>query len=147
MKLYKIKEVMTKQPITVSGDATIEQCAKIMTEKKIGSLIIEDNSIEGIITELDIVRKVVAQSKNPKTTLVKDVMTTNLITLTPEDNILDAVKLMGKHSIRHIPIVSKKDLEGFVTAKDIMGVEPKLFEEVIEDLPIREAESKPIKKR
>jgi len=148
MNTYKIKEVMTKQPITVSGDASIEQCAKLMAEKQVGSLIIEDETIEGIITELDIVRKVVAKGLDTKKTLVKDIMTTDLVTLNPEDSILDAVKLMGKHNIRHIPIVSKRDLEGLVTAKDIMKVEPKLFEEIVECIRIKEEEHKPtIKKK
>ena len=122
---------MTKQPITVAESATIEQCAKVMDKQKVGSLIIEEEQIRGIITDTDIVRRVVARNLDPKKTLVKEIMSKNLITISPDNTLLDAIKLMAKHGIRHLIVMGKEDLEGYVTAKDILKVEPALFKEMV----------------
>lgn len=135
--ILKISEVMTKQPITVADTATIEQCAKVMAQHKIGSLIIEEEQIRGIITDTDIVRRVVAKNLDPKKTLVKEVMSKDIITISPDDTLLDAVKLMAKHSIRHLIVMGKEDLEGYVTAKDILKAEPALFKEMIQHINLK----------
>lgn len=127
----KVSDVMTNEPVTVSASATIEQCAKIMTERKIGSIIIEDEIIEGLITEQDLVRKVLAMGLDPKVVLAKEIMVKKLITIAPDQSIQDAVDLMAKNQIRHLPVVSTKDLEGFITAKDLLQIEPMLFNDLI----------------
>ena len=127
---YKVKDIMTIKPVTVSEEATIEQCAQIMSERKIGSVIIEDDTISGLLTEQDIIRKVIAKGFDPKSVFVRDVMVKDLVTISSEASLISAIQIMAKHEIRHLPVVSKTDLEGFITAKDILRFEPKLFDEM-----------------
>ncbi len=140
----KVKEAMTKQPITVAEDATVEQCSTVMTQKHVGSLIVEEETLLGILTEQDVVRKVVGKGLDPKTTLVKDVMHKKLVTIHPDKDIYDAITEMNKHNIRHMPVVDENDMVGFITIKDILKVEPKLFEKVVQEFNLREEKDKPV---
>lgn len=116
----KVKEIMTTIPIKISVDSTISDAAKIMAMKNIGSLFIEENGkMIGIITEGDILKKVVAKGKDPKNIAVRDIMSGPLIIIDPEKSIEDANELMTKNKIRRLPVESNGDIVGMVTIRDI----------------------------
>ncbi len=140
-----VADAMTYNPITISPDASLEEAARIMKENGIGSLIIkQDSELLGIITEWDIVRKVVAASKNPKELKTKNIMVRKLITITPNRDLYEALVKMRDNDIKHLPVVKGNKLVGFLTLKDVLKIQPELFDILIDKIDVREAESKPI---
>jgi len=142
---YKVCDAMTKAPIVVDPNTSIVDCAKTMLENHIGSLLVGENGkLLGIITEQDIVRKVVAKTNDLEKSKVEDYMEKRLFTITPEADILDAIKMMSEANIRHLPVKNNNKMIGFVTLKDILKIEPELFELMVDKIELRESERKPI---
>ncbi|MEM2121836.1 MAG: CBS domain-containing protein [Candidatus Woesearchaeota archaeon] len=120
---YKVKEVMTKNVREVKKNVSIKKVAEIMDYYKIGSVVVMDkNNPIGIITDTDIVRKVVAKGLNPEKTKVVDIMTKNVITIDPESSIREASILMATNNVRRLPVVGKQGLVGIITETDITKV-------------------------
>ena len=141
----KVAEAMTENPIFVEPSVTVAECAKAMREKNVGSLIVKQGeSLDGIITERDIVIKAVAAGQSPTSLKAKDVMVGHVITIKPEADLVDAMQLMRDHDIRHVPVAQGKKLLGLLTLKDIVKIEPHLFEILIEKMDLREESRKPV---
>ena len=142
---YKVHDCMTTKPISVSSESSLEKCAKVMCENHVGALVIKDNhKSKGLITEQDIVRNVLAKGINPLTKKVKDFMETELITIAPDDDIYEALIKMRDSNIRHLPVVENGKMMGLVTLKDVLKIEPQLFELLVEKFELREESRKPI---
>ncbi len=139
-----VAEAMTQKPITVTPATTVEQCAQLMQRQKVGSVVVEDKGdFVGILTERDIVRKVVAAGV-PLTKRVKEVMTEEMLTIEPDQDIFAAISLMRDADIRHLPVVSHGQLHGLVTIKDLLKIEPDLFEILVQKFELREESRKPV---
>jgi len=142
---YRVYDCMTTKPISVSSDATLEHCAEVMSKNHVGALVVKDNhESKGLITEQDIVRNVIAKGINPLTKKVKDFMEIKLITIGTNDDIHDALIKMRDSNIRHLPVVDKGKMVGLLTLKDILKIEPQLFELLVEKFELREETRKPI---
>lgn len=142
---YKVYDCMTTKPIYVTPETSLEGCAKVMAKNHVGALVIKDNhESKGLITEQDIVRKVIAKGINPLTKNVKDFMETKLITISTNDDIYDALIKMRDFNIRHLPVVDKGEMVGLLTLKDVLKIEPSLFELLVEKFELREETRKPI---
>jgi len=115
----KIREIMT--PVTkISADSTVSDAAKLMDMKNIGSLPIEENGkVIGIITERDVLRKIVAKGEDPKTTSVKGIMTSPVITIGPEKSVEEANELMTNKKIRRLPVEENGKVTGMITLRDV----------------------------
>jgi len=114
-----------------------------MLKNKVGScLIVENNILKGIITEKDLVEKVLAKSLDPNKTKVSNIMNKNLITIDSSKDIYDALFKMRKTDVRRLPIVSDGKLIGLITEKDILRIGPQLFDLWVEKLELREEEDK-----
>lgn len=115
----KIKESMhnvTKVPSTI----TIIEAAKLMDKKEIGSILIEENGkVAGMMTERDILRKVVAAGKKCEETTVKDIMNSPLITIDSNSSLEEASDLMASHHIRRLIVTEKDKIIGIVTARNL----------------------------
>ena len=136
---------MTTKPISVSSDLSLEECAKVMSKNHVGALVVKDNhQSRGLITEQDIVRKVLAKGINPLTKKVRDFMEKKLITISPNDDIYSALIKMRDSNIRHLPVVEKGRMIGLLTLKDVLKIEPQLFELLVEKFELREETRKPI---
>ena len=136
---------MTTKPISVTPEATLEACAKVMSANHVGALVVKDNhQSKGLITEQDIVRKLLAKGINPLTKKVKDFMETKLATISSNDDIYDALIKMRDLNIRHLPVVENGRMIGLLTLKDILKIEPQLFELLVEKFELREETRKPI---
>lgn len=128
---YKIGEIMTREVKTTFHGDIITIAARKMAEHKVGSLVIMDHhKVVGILTEQDISRKVVAEGKNAHATLVKDIMSKEVIYIEPEEDLHRAVELMEQNSIKHLPVIYKGKLEGIITFKDIIAIEPALIDKM-----------------
>jgi len=143
---YKVTVAMTKSPITTTPENVLSDCAKQMESKHVGGLLIIDNEkLKGVITEQDIVRKAIAKGKDPKNTKVRDVMETKVITISPDKDIYDALVMMRDNNIRHLPVLHKNEMLGLLTIKDILKIEPQLFDLIAEKFELREERRKPIR--
>lgn len=126
-----VRDVMNKNVITVKPDLSVREAVKLMTRYHIGSLVVMENErIVGILTEGDILRKVVIEERDLDETKVKEIMSENVITVEPDKRIEDAVELMTQHKIKKLPVVEDDKLIGIITTSDIIVVEPKLIEAV-----------------
>lgn len=141
----KVIEAMTKRPVIVSPDTTLLDCAKLMLKRKVGSIIVKSNKkVLGILTEKDILRKVVAKNLDTKKIPVSQVMTKRLCTISPHEDIYDAMYLMSRYNVRRLPVVKNKEMIGFLTHNDILKIQPDLFEIFSEKIKLREERYKPI---
>ncbi len=142
---YRVYDCMTTKPISVSSDASLEDCAKVMAKNHVGALVIKDDGKSlGVITEQDIVRKAISKGINPVGKKVKEFMETKLITISPDDDIYKALIKMRDSNIRHLPVVKDNKMVGLLTLKDILKIEPQLFELLVDKFELREEKRKPI---
>lgn len=116
-----LKDIMTKDPITVRPDDSAQKAASLMKESHIGPIPVLDreSKLIGIVTDRDLAIKVVAEGRSSDTK-VSDVMSRNLFTCGPDDNVKDASALMETHQVRRIPIVDDQGyLLGIVAQADL----------------------------
>jgi len=125
----KVKDVMKTNVVVINADAPVKEAAKLMAKHEIGSVVvIEKNEVKGIITERDIVRKVVAAEKD-KNMKVKDVMSHPIIVTSPEVTIETAAKIMRKNGVRRLPVIDKKGyVVGIITENDILKLLPSIID-------------------
>ena len=118
-----IREVMTENPEAVSGDSTVTDAATVMRDKDIGDVLwVEGEEVKGILTDRDIAVRVVAEGKDPTSTTVSDVATTDLKTLSPDDSVDEAVELVREHDVRRVPVVEDARPVGIVSLGDLARV-------------------------
>lgn len=120
-----IDTIMTPLPLVVANSSdTIFMISNLMKERKVGSIIIinqdEQNYPIGIITERDIVRRVISDNKDPKHTKANEIMSKPLITIETNTYVYDVSVKMAKNKIRRLPVVKGKTLSGIVTITDII---------------------------
>ena len=116
----KVKDVMVKLVITVGPDETVLAAATKMAQKGIGSLVItEKSSPLGIITERDLVRKVIAAKRDPNNTIISELMSKPLFTVSPDDDVKEAAKTMSINEVRRLPVVENGKIVGILTATDL----------------------------
>jgi signal-transduction protein with cAMP-binding, CBS, and nucleotidyltransferase domain len=142
---YKVCDAMTKKPLDIPADSTIEQASKMMKENHVGSLIVKEGAkVKGILTEQDIVRKVIAKGNDPKRETVGSIILRDLISIEPQEDIYEALVVMRDNNIRHLPVMDGKNMIGFLTIKDILKIQPQLFDIIVEKFELREEKEKPI---
>jgi CBS domain-containing protein len=110
--------------VSVDGNTTVVEATRVMTQSRIGALVVmHGNSIEGIFSERDVVNRVVARGLDPKSTPVYDVMTRPVITATPETKAVDALRTMQENGFRHLPVCDDGHPLGVVSLRDFLGAE------------------------
>lgn len=129
-----VADAMTTKPITVPSNTTVKDAARVIKEHNIGSLLVVDDGIlVGIVTSEDFVNRVCAEAKSAEKTLIVAIMTKSIVDIAPEADVYDAMLLMKEHDILHLPVRDEtKRLLGFLTLKDVLRIEPQLFELVSE---------------
>jgi CBS domain-containing protein len=126
-----IKQAMTKKVIATKLGTPIRDVARTMTKYRVGSVVVVDgDKIVGIVTELDIIWKVVASDLNPSMTKVDDIMTKKVVTIEANKSLEDATALMVENKIKKLPVVDKGKLVGIITATDLISVQPKMIEDL-----------------
>ena len=117
----EVKDIMVKDVITVEVDATVREAAKLMYEHEIGCLIVtKKGNPVGIVTERDILKRVLLESRDPRNTKIGKIMSKPLVVGEPQTDVRDAVRLMVEGRIQRIPIVEDGVLLGLVTFTDIV---------------------------
>jgi CBS domain-containing protein len=109
---------MTKRVLTIESQETVFEAAKLMSQKEVGDLIVVDNEMPvGIVTERDFVRRVMARGKTLDTK-VSDVMSSPLVTISPDASVKEAARKMVKHRIRRLPVLKEHKLMGIIVVSD-----------------------------
>lgn len=110
-------EVVTARP-----EQTVLEAAQLMNNRGIGAVVVMgQEEIRGIFTERDVLRRIVAEAREPAATRLKDVMTTSLVTTTTEMTVDECAELMTRRRIRHLPVVRNGQLAGVVTIGDLLA--------------------------
>ena len=127
-----VKEVMNTRVKTVRPEDIVKDTVKIMDESRIGSLVVVSGSgvVVGIVTERDIIEGIVAKGRSADDVKVEEIMTKNIITISPDNSLEEAADLMTKHKIKKLPVVMEGQLIGIITATDLIAYERKLVEKV-----------------
>lgn len=127
-----VKEAMKKDVKTIRPSDTIKDAAVLMNENRIGSLVVVSGTgtVTGIVTERDILIDVVAAGKNAEDIKVEDIMTKELITISPDKSLEDAADVMTKNKIKKLPVMEGGRLVGIITATDLICYEKKLIEKI-----------------
>jgi CBS domain-containing protein len=136
--MIKVGKIMKTRVITVDPGINVSDAAKIMTNNRVGSLIIMKNRRPaGILTDDDIV-DVVARGKNPRHVKIRDLpLRRKFITASPDERITDVTKKMIKNGIKRIPVVKGGNLLGIVSDKEILLISPELLDILSEKLKMR----------
>jgi len=124
----KVGDVMARNFISAKPDISILTAVDLMVKKRIGSLILQEKGIlKGILTEKDIMWAL-SKKRDLSDVKAKDICTRKITTIRPSADIYDATKLMTKTKTRRLPVVIKKKVIGYLTLKDILRIQPDLFE-------------------
>lgn len=125
-----VKDVMSSPVITADEEETTNKIAESMDTEGLGAVIVTNKEGKpiGIITERDLVIRVIAKNHIPNQIKAKEIMTTPLVTIEPEAAITDAARRMNRLDIRRLGVFYKGNLVGIVSDKDLLGVMPELIE-------------------
>ena len=117
----RITELMTPNPRTIDQDKPVSDAAKMMRDEDVGlAPIVDGDKLVGTVTDRDIAIRVVAEGKDPETTKVIEIASRELITIDPQQDLDDAVKLMARHQVRRLPVVEEDGkLVGVVAQADV----------------------------
>lgn len=118
--MAQVRDVMTSNPTTCSVEASVADAAKVMAQEDVGPIpIIEGDRLVGILTDRDIVVRVVAEGRDAQSTTVGDVASTDLATVSPDENLDRALQLLAEQQVRRLPVVEGETLVGVVAQADI----------------------------
>ncbi len=128
-----VREVMNSPVITADPDESIQQVSQKMTASKAGSVVITENDRPiGIVTDGDIVTKVVSKDTKPSSVRAIDVMSKPLYTIESEKEIIEAARAMRKHGIKRLGVSYKNGIVGIISISDILAITPELFDIISE---------------
>ncbi len=134
--MVKVQEIVSRkgaQVFTVGPEATVLEAALIMNDHRVGALVVlSDGHITGMFSERDVLRRVVAERRDPAATRVADVMTAEVACCTPETELEEARGAMKNRRIRHLPVVDSQDcLVGLISIGDLNAHEATAKEQTI----------------
>ena len=131
-----LKQNENRKIWTISKDQNVKQALVLMSEKNIGAIIIVDNNDFpiGIFSERDYARKIILKGKSSKDTLLDEVMTKELITVTRDDKVEQCMEIMIQKKIRHLPVLEDKKIVGIISIGDLLKIMIKEQKELIDHL-------------
>lgn len=118
--MTQIREVMTANPKSCSSNASITEAARAMSSEDVGPIpVVEGDRLVGLLTDRDIVVRVVAEGRDPQSTTVGEVASSDLATVSPDENLDRALQLLAERQVRRLPVVEGEKLVGIVAQADI----------------------------
>ncbi len=116
-----VEDIMTKKVLTTDVSSSVLELTRLMSEKDVGSLIVlEKDNPAGIVTERDILKKVVAKGLDPGKVKAIEIMQKPIVTINLSSSIFEAVEVMNANKIRRLPVVEDGKLRGIITLLDVM---------------------------
>ena len=133
-----VRDIMSVNVVTMPPDASIFDVATSMSKMDIGSIIIADQDRPlGIITEADIVRRVIADEKEAKATAAREIMSSPIIHVEPGTALTEAMRVMARSNIRRVAVLKNDSLAGIITSRDLLRWSPELIDILVESLRLR----------
>jgi CBS domain-containing protein len=127
-----VRELMKEEVITVDPELPLFEAAKAMGKNRVGCVVVtEKRKVVGILTERDVLLKVVAEKKDVSKVKAKDVMSSPVITISPDEELDEAISKFSELRIRRLPVVENQNLVGIITSADIISILPE-FEKMLE---------------
>ena len=115
-----VRDVMTKDPVSMSSDVSVVEAAKAMSDFRIGSVVVmEKDQPCGIVTDRDITVRAVATGSDPSRTRLADICTHDLASVRPEQSVGDAIQMMKSHDVKRVVVMTGGKLEGIVSLGDL----------------------------
>ena len=132
----KAKNVMATEVAVMNESESVKKAAEIMAQEGISAIIVTvEGKAIGIVTERDILKRIVAEDKNARKTKLKEIMSSPLVTIEPNTDLEKAARLMFEKKIKNLPVVQENRLIGLINLKDICLLQPdilKLLKETME---------------
>ena len=118
---HRIAELMTENPHSVTPNASVVEAAKILRDDDVGLVpVVERERLVGTVTDRDITIRVVAEERDPRSTSVGEIASTDLVTVDPQQDLDEALRLMARHQVRRLPVVEEDGrLVGIVSQADV----------------------------
>jgi len=118
---HRIRDLMTESPRTVSSDVTVVEAARVMRDDDFGLVpVVDGDRLVGTVTDRDIAIRVVAEERDPSSTTVREIASADLVTIDPEQELGEALRLMAQHQVRRLPVVEEDGrLVGIVAQADV----------------------------
>jgi CBS domain-containing protein len=124
-----VKDIMTKKVFVIDPNKTAKDAGILMKKIRRGCLVVtEDNRPIGIVTDSDLIRKIISNDLVASKIKVKDIMSKPLVTVEPDDDILVAVRKMRKSNIHRLPVISGEKLVGIISLRDIAVTSPEMLD-------------------
>ena len=135
-----VRDAMTANPCAIDADKPVSYAAKMMKQEDVGlAPIVEGDRLVGTVTDRDIVTRVIAEGRDPNSTSVRDIASTDLVTIDPQQELGEALQLMAQHQVRRLPVVEEDGkLVGVVAQADVAEHAPstetgRMVEEISEN--------------
>ena len=137
-----VKDAMSSPVVTMDKETPSNKVARVMDENKVGAVVVTNKEGKplGIITEKDLVIRVLSKNLTPDSVKAKNIMTTPLVTIEPEATVSEAARKMSSMDIRRIGVLYKGNLVGLLSSKDVLSVMPELIEVIQERNRIESAD-------
>jgi CBS domain-containing protein len=118
--MTQIRDLMTENPSSCERGTPVAEAAKVMAREDVGSVpVVEGGKLVGVVTDRDLVVRVLAEGHDPQSTTVGEVASSELVTLSPDDGLDQALQLLARHQVRRLPVVEGERLVGIVAQADI----------------------------
>jgi len=142
----RIVDVMIREVVTIDENVSVKEAVEVMNQFEIGSIIAtRKGKAVGIVTERDILKRIVAAGKNAKKTMVKDVMSSPLIVIEPNTGLEEAARFMFEKKIKKLLVIDQNRLVGLVSLTDIARAQPEVIK-ILKELSATQDTPKSIKK-
>ena len=135
MTVNQILSTKGKEVYSILSTNTVYEALTMMSEKNIGAiLIIEDTVLKGVLSERDYARKIVLKSKSSKKAFVHEIMETNVVTVSPSDNLEYCMELMSTKRVRHLPVLENEIVIGIISISDVVKAIIEMQKDTIQHL-------------
>jgi len=136
----RVKDVMGTMSGLIMPTDSIQDAAKMMKKNKWSGLVVVDKTMGpiGIITLKDLVYKALTKGMDPKTTKVSVIMSKELVTVGPDEDISSVITKMRQYKIRRMPVVKKRELVGYISETNLCEIQPEILDVLIEKLKVLE---------
>ncbi|TDE05242.1 CBS domain-containing protein [Flavobacterium sandaracinum] len=135
MTVNQILSTKGKEVFSILSTNTVYEALTVMSEKNIGAiLIIEDTVLKGVLSERDYARKIVLKAKSSKKAFVHEIMETNVVTVSPSDNLEYCMELMSTKRVRHLPVLENEIVIGIISISDVVKAIIEMQKDTIQHL-------------